>query len=197
MHHICVPKSWLQKKLSELKPVFNGLVSYSTDTYGSCGASCWLQEARNCSKLTTKQGCDALPYCEYDEAAAARAKGSILLPPSSDAMESGDEEEEEGKISIYGSRLLSARAAVPGGCRHRSKEFSSSNAADQAAQKVYKECSSALTRAACMAVKQNASAKGAASRMAMVDWKRYEPTGAALKCSRSSSGSSVQGGGAG
>lgn len=182
------PTRSLPVLFTALRQVFKGLESLSTDAFGSCGAACWLQEARACSNLTSQQACQAVTYCSYDQDAATKAKSSILLPPSSDMEESLDEDALAAKALIFGSRPGAAQLLTPGGCRHKTQEFSSSNSVDQAAQKVYQQCNSAKTRAACMAVKSSAPASATSSRrVAMVDWKQYEPAKAPVVCASSSS----------
>jgi hypothetical protein len=173
LKNICIPKSMMQRPLGELRRLFGNLETLDAAAYGSCGAACWLRQARNCSSAKNKAACTALPYCSYDEEAARKLKSSILMPMWDDEGEGGEEDSEDPEV--VGSRIIAAKALRPLACRHKSQEFSPSNALDLAAQKVYKQCNSSRTQAACLGVKASApAAPAAAKRAPVVDWKVYE-----------------------
>lgn len=172
LKNICIPKSMMQRPLGELRRLFGNLETLDAAAYGSCGAACWLREARNCSGAKNKTACTAFPYCSYDEDAARRLKSSILMPMWDDEGESGEEESADAEVA--GSRIIAAKALRPTACRHKSQQFNPSNAIDLAAQKIYKQCNSSRTQVACLGVKPSAPAPAAAKRAPVVDWKAYE-----------------------
>lgn len=175
--NLCVPKAWLQQKLGDLRKVFTGLLDLDQGAYGTCAATCWLREARECSSITSRQACVAKPACVYDERTAQKANSSILSP-----LLDGDDEDavelDEEDLESMGSRPAAAHLLQAAVCRRNSRELSNSNPVDQAAQKVYRQCALATTEAACLKVKASVpAAAGANQRAAMVDWKTYQPTG--------------------
>jgi hypothetical protein len=184
LKNICIPKAMMQRPLREVRQLFGNLETLDAAAYGSCGAACWLREARNCSSARNKTACTALPYCSYDEEAARKLKSSILMPMWDDEGEGG--EEEVGDAEVIGSRIIAAKALRPLACRHKSQEFSPSNAVDLAAQQVYKQCNSSKTQAACLGVKPSVPAQAAAKRAPVVDWKTYEAADV-FKCPSSKS----------
>lgn len=177
LKNLCVPKAWLQQKLGDLRKVFAGLLDLDPDTYGTCAATCWLREARECSSITSRQACVAKPLCVYDVHAAQKANSSILTPLL-DGDDDDDDELDEEELKSLGSRPAAAHSLHAAVCRRNSQEFSNSNPVDQAARKVYRQCALATTEAACLKVKAAMpAAAAAAQRAAVVDWKTYQPTG--------------------
>lgn len=184
LKNICVPKSWLKQKFGELRNIFQGLVTLEPEAFGTCGATCWLQEARECSNITTREACNGKAYCTFDELAALRASSSILNPMWDDE-DAADDELSEADLAGLGGRAAAAQALTAVGCRHQSQEFSSSSSVDQAAQKIYERCDGAKTEAACNRVAAAAPAAGAARRrVAMVDWKSYAANDTDAKCAQ-------------
>lgn len=192
--NVCVPKAWQQKRLKELRELFSGVDSLSTAAFGSCGAACWLQQAKRCSNSTTKKECTALPYCTYDEEAARKASTSILVSMWEEEQGNGGANRGGGTARAKAdlgaasgsSRTASAAAIKVKACRHQTREFNPRNAVDQAAEKVYKQCSSATSQEACESAsksKANGAAPASASRAVMVDWRKYEPTNTSVQCS--------------
>jgi hypothetical protein len=182
--NICVPKSWLSTKFGDLRKIFQGLVNLEPQAYGTCGATCWLQEARECSNITAREACNGKAYCTFDELAALRASSSILNPLW-DEEDPADDELSEEDLAGLGGRAAAAQALTAVGCRHKSQEFSSSSLVDQAAQKVYERCANAKTDAACKHVVPAVPAAGAARRrVPMVDWKSYVANDTGAKCAQ-------------
>lgn len=189
LRNICVPKAWLQTTLGDLRKVFAGLVHLDPGTYGTCGATCWLQEARVCTNVTTQEACTAKPYCMFDEVAAQKANTSILMPSWDE--DNSDEVIDEADLAGHGGRAAAAQAITASGCRHQKREFSARNSVDQAAQKTYGQCASAKTEAACKAVKAAASSAAArvsstGRRVPKVDWKSYIARDTGARCVKAS-----------
>jgi hypothetical protein len=182
--NICIPKSWLNQTFGELRKIFQGLVNLEPQAFGTCGATCWLHEARECSNITTREACSGKAHCAFDELAALRASSSILNPLW-DEEDTADDELSEENLAGLGGRAAAAQALKAVGCRHKSQEFSSSSSVDQAAQKVYEQCANAKTEAACKRVAPAAPAAGAARRrVPMVDWKSYVANDTGAKCAQ-------------
>jgi hypothetical protein len=171
-----------------------GLLDLDSGVFGTCAATCWLREARECSGITSRQACVAKPQCVYDEHTAQKANSSILTPLE-DEDDDDSEELSEDDLKTMGSRPAAAHGLQAAVCRHSAQEFSSSNPVDQAARKVYRQCALARTQEACLKVRAvvpaaaaaAVAARAASSRPARpVDWKAYQPRGNRTTCAKSS-----------
>lgn len=186
VRNVCVPKSFGQQTLGQVKQTFSDLETLAPAAYGTCSAACWLHQAKACSNRTTQASCTALPYCVFDEEAARKASQGLLVRIAESSSKNDSsfvdiEQQADDDVTAYGSRYLLAKTLKPKPCRHKSQEFSSNNDVDRAAQKVYKRCSAAATQAACLAVTSAATAPRTAQ--AVFDWGRYEQSNATVKCS--------------
>lgn len=180
--NVCLPKALQQQKLGDLRQLFNGLENLKPGgPYGSCGAACWLLQAKECSNITSQEACAALPYCTFDEASIKREAASKLI-----SMWDDEDDDSDAEATATSNRAVAAKGIKLKACRHKTQEFSSKNAADQTAQAIYKQCSSATSAEACevagRTIPAGVASAGAASRAAAVDWTKFKQPSTAVRC---------------